>query len=39
MRAYFCIEFTFFMLNNKSLTDSTNQFSPHDFKENSKMVF
>ena len=30
---YFCIGFIDFMLKDKSLTDSTNLFSPNDFKK------
>ena len=31
MCGYFCILFIEFMLNNKTLTDFTNLFSPYDF--------
>ena len=30
---YFCILFIEYMLNNKTLTDYTNLFSPYDFKK------
>ena len=33
MRGYFCILFTEYMLNNKTLTDFTNLFSPWDLKK------
>ena len=31
---YFCARFIDFMLKGKSLTDSTNLFSPNNFKKN-----
>ena len=31
---YFCIKFTDFMPDDKSLVDFTNLFSPHDFNKN-----
>ena len=34
MCGYFCIELIDFMLAGKKVTDYTNFFSPHDFKEN-----
>ena len=34
MCVYFCIGFIDFMLSAKTLTDYTNLFSPHDFKNN-----
>ena len=33
MRGYFCILFIEYMLNNKTLTDFTNLFSPWDLKK------
>ena len=38
MCGYFCIEFTDFMLAGKKMTDYTNLFSPHDFKENDTTI-
>ena len=38
MCGYFCIKFTNFMFNGKSLVDFTNLFSPHDFKKNDKII-
>ena len=35
---YFCIGFIDFMLENKSLTDFTNLFSPNDLKENDDII-
>ena len=35
---YFCIGFIDFMLVGKKLTDFTNLFSPHDFKENDDII-
>ena len=32
MCGYFCVEFIDFKLNNESLTDFTNLFSPKNFK-------
>ena len=34
MCVYFCIGFTDFMLKGNNLTDSTNLFSPDNFKKN-----
>ena len=38
MCGYFCILFIEYMLNNKTLTDFTNFFSPWDFKKNDKII-
>ena len=38
MCGYFCIAFTDFMFDGKSLIDFTNLFSPHDFKKNDKII-
>ena len=38
MCGYFCIGFIDFMLAGKKLTDYTNLFSPHDFKENDNII-
>ena len=38
MCGYFCILFIKYMLNNKSLTDFTNSFSPWYFKKNDKII-
>ena len=38
MCGYFCIEFIDFMLAGKKMTDYTNLFSPHDFKENDNRI-
>ena len=38
MCGYFCIGFIDFMLAFKKLTDYTNLFSPHDFKENDDII-
>ena len=38
MCGYFCIGFTNFMFNRKSLTDYTNLFSPNDFKRNDDII-
>ena len=38
MCGYFCILFTEYMLNNKTLTDFTNLFSPWDFKKNDEII-
>ena len=38
MCGYFCILFIEYMLNNKTLTDFTNLFSPWDFKKNGKII-
>ena len=35
---YFCIGFIDFMLKGNSLTDSTNLFSPNDFKKNDDII-
>ena len=35
---YFCILFIEYMLNNKTLTDFTNLFSPWDFKKNDELI-
>ena len=38
MCGYFCILFIEYMLNNKTLTDYTNLFSPYDFKKNDEII-
>ena len=38
MCGYFCNGFIDFMFNGKRLTDFTNLFSSHDFKENDKII-
>ena len=38
MCGYFCILFIKYMLNNKTLIDFTNLFSPWDFKENDEII-
>ena len=38
MCGYFCIKFTDFMIDGKSLVDFTGLFSPHDFKKNNKII-
>ena len=38
MCGYFCIEFIDYMLIAKTLLDSTNLFSPHDFKKNDQII-
>ena len=38
MCGYFCIGFINFMFNGKSLTDSTNLFSPNDFNKNDDII-
>ena len=38
MCGYFCIGFIDFMLAGKKLTDYTNLFSPHDFKERNNII-
>ena len=38
MCGYFYIRFIDFMLVGKKLTDFTNLFSPHDFKENDSII-
>ena len=38
MCGYFCIGFTNFMFNGKSLRDYTNIFSPNDFNKNDDII-
>ena len=38
MCGYFCILFIEYVLNNKTLTDFTNLFSPWDFKKNDEII-
>ena len=38
MCGYFGIEFIDFRLAGKKMTDYTNLFSPHDFKENDNTI-
>ena len=38
MCGYFCILFIEYILNNKTLTDFTNLFSPWDFKKNDEII-
>ena len=38
MCGYFCILFIEYMLNNKTLTDFTNLFSPWDLKKNDEII-
>ena len=38
MCGYFCIGFTNFMFNGKTLTDCTNLFSPNDFNKNDNII-
>ena len=38
MCGYFCILFIEYMLNNKTLTDFTNLFSPWNFKKNDHII-
>ena len=38
MCGYFCILSIEYMLNNKTLTDFTNLFSPYDFKKNDEII-
>ena len=38
MCGYICILFIKYMLNNKTLADFTNLFSPYDFKKNDKII-
>ena len=38
MSCYFCILFIEYMLNNKTLTDYTNLFSPYNFKKNDEII-
>ena len=38
MCGYFCILFIEYMLNNKTLTDYTNLFSPWNFKKNDEII-
>ena len=38
MCGYFCILFIEFRLNNKTLTDLTNLFSPNNFLKNNEII-
>ena len=38
MCGYFCIEFINYILSSKTLLDSTNLFSPNDFKKNDQVI-
>ena len=38
MCGYFCIEFINYMLEDKTLLDDTNLFSPNDFKKNDRVT-
>ena len=38
MCAYFCVLFIEYMLNNKSLTDFTNLFTPWNLKKNEIII-
>ena len=38
MCGYFCIEFTNYMFDGKSLIDFNILFSPHDFKKNDQII-
>ena len=38
MCVYFCIGFIDFMLDNKTLSEYTNLFSPYDFKKNDSII-
>ena len=38
MCGYFCIEFINYMLKGKTLLDSTNLFSPNDFKKKDQII-
>ena len=38
MCGYFCVLFIEYMLNNKTLTDFTNLFSPWNFKKNDEII-
>ena len=38
MCGYFCILFIEYMLNNKTLTDFTNLFSPWNLKKNDEII-
>ena len=38
MRGYFSILFIEYMLNNKTLTDFTNLFSPWNFEKNDEII-
>ena len=38
MCGYVCIGFIYFMLAGKKLTDFTNFFSPHDFKNSDSII-
>ena len=38
MCGYFCIKFIDYMFHGKTLIDYSNLFSPHNFKENDKII-
>ena len=38
MCRYFCIGFINFMIEGKTLTEFTNLFSPHNFKQNDNII-
>ena len=38
MCGYFCMLFTEYMLNNKTLTNFTNLFSPWNFEKNDEII-
>ena len=38
MCGYFCIKFIDYMFDDKTLIDYANLFSPHEFKENDKII-
>ena len=38
MCGYFCIGFINFMIEGKTLTEFTNLFSPHNFKQNDNII-
>ena len=38
MCGYFCILFTEYMINNKTLIDFTNLFSPSNFEKNDEII-
>ena len=38
MCGYFCIAFINFMIEGKTLTEFTNLFSPHNFKQNDNII-
>ena len=38
MCGYFCIGFIVFMLEDKSLSDYTNLFSPNEYGKNDKII-